>query len=227
MMGSPDRSRQRRRAPAARGDDRKAFRGREVRADIRRVGRVRRPWRLRPACQRQRLGARPAAGDQRELGRRADLREMALQDHRQAVSAALRGRVRICGARRNRDEISLGRRDQAEWKSDGQLRRLRQPMGRQADGAGRLVRRRIDLVSTTWSATSGSGRRIVGTPVTKARRPMARHGRAAIATAASSAAVPGTAIQTTSARRTAAGSPPSAGATTSASGSPGRLPLKS
>ena len=94
-------SRRRQRAPAARGDDRQAFRGGEVRADIRRMGRLRRPWRLRPACRRQRLGARPAPGDQRELGRRADLREMALQDHRQGISAAVRGRVRICGARRN------------------------------------------------------------------------------------------------------------------------------
>ena len=108
---------------------RQAFRGREVRADLRRVGRLRRAWRLRRACQRQRLGARPAARDQRELGRRADLCEMALQDHRQELSAALRGRVRICGARRNGDGLSLGRRHQAGWQGDGQLRRLRSANG--------------------------------------------------------------------------------------------------
>ena len=45
--------------------------------------------------------------------------------------------------------------------------------------------------------------------------------------AALSAAVPGTTIQTTSARRTATGPTPTTGTTTSASGSPGRLPLKS
>ena len=68
-------------------------------------------------------------GDQRELGRRADLPEMAVQDHRQAISAAVRGGIRICGARRKRDGISLGKRDQVGWQGDGQLRRLRQPMG--------------------------------------------------------------------------------------------------
>ena len=68
----------------------------------------------------------------------AGVRQMALEDHRQALSAAVRGRVRICGARRQRDEISLGRRHQIEWESDGQW--LRQPMGREADGAGRLLR---------------------------------------------------------------------------------------
>ena len=61
------------------------------------------------------------------------------------------------------------------------------------------------LVSTTWSATSGSGRRIAGTRATTGRRQTAPHGPAAIAVAASAAAVPGTAIQATSARRTAAG----------------------
>ena len=83
MMGSPEGEGNDERASAAPGDDREAVRRSEVRADVRRVGRLRRPWRLRSACQRQRLGPRPAAGDQRELGRRADLREMALEDHRQ------------------------------------------------------------------------------------------------------------------------------------------------
>ena len=110
-----------------------------------------------------------------------------------------------------RDEISLGRRHQAERQSDGQLRRLRQPMGRQANGAGRLVRRERVSVSTTWSATSGSGRRIAGTTTTTGRRPTARHGRAATAVAASSAAVPGTTVRVSSARRTAAGTPPTSG----------------
>ena len=50
---------------------------------------------------------------------------------------------------------------------------------------------RTHLVSPTWSAMSGSGRRIVSTTATRERRPTARHGRAAIAVAASSAAVPG------------------------------------
>ena len=83
------------------------------------------------------------------------------------------------------DDIKL------ERQADGQLQWLRQPMGRQANGAGWLLPREPRSVSTTWSATSGSGRRIAGTTVTRERRPTARHGRAAIATPASSAAVPG------------------------------------
>ena len=118
-----------------------AFRRREICADVRRMGRLRRPRRLQAACRRKRLGARSAARDQSELGRCANLCEMALQDHWQGLSAALRGRVRICGARRNSNGLSMGGRDQAERRGDGQLRRLRQPMGRQADRAGRVVRR--------------------------------------------------------------------------------------
>jgi len=87
--------------------------------------------------------------------------------------------------------------------------------------------RRMHLACTTWWATSLSGRRIVGTPVTRARRPTARRGGTAIAAAASSAAVPGTAFQAASARRTAAGTRPASGASSSAFGSPGRLALKS
>ena len=41
----------------------------------------------------------------------------------------------------NSDGLSLGLRHQAERQGDGQLQRLRQPMGRQADGAGRLIPR--------------------------------------------------------------------------------------
>ena len=41
----------------------------------------------------------------------------------------------------SRDEISLGRRNQVERLADGRLRRLRQPMGQQANGAGRLIPR--------------------------------------------------------------------------------------
>jgi formylglycine-generating enzyme required for sulfatase activity len=82
-------------------------------------------------------------------------------------------------------------------------------------------------LSTIWSATSGSGRRIVGTRATKARRPTARRGRAAIAVTASSAAIPGATFRSASARRSASGSPPASGSATLVSGSPGRLALKS
>ncbi len=92
-------------------------------------------------------------GDQRELGRCANLRQMAIGNYGQELSAALGGGVRIRRARRNRDQISVGRRHQARWKGDGQLRRLRQPMGRQADGGGRLVPR-----EPVWSLRHGRQR---------------------------------------------------------------------
>ena len=40
------------------------------------------PWRLQPACQRQRLGARPATSDQCHMGRCKGLCRMALQNDR-------------------------------------------------------------------------------------------------------------------------------------------------
>ena len=71
-----------------------------------------------------------------------------------------------------------------------------------------------------------NGCRIAITITTTERPRTARHGPVAIAVAASFAAVPGTTIHGSSARPTAAGSPPTTG-TTWASVSGGRLPLKS
>src|SRR5437870_3357194 len=72
-------------------------------------------------------------------------------------------------------------------------------------------------------ATCGNGRRTAGTIAIKAHRPTARLGHPEIAVAVSSAAVHGSTIRGTSARPAAAGSTPSAGATTSAFGWGGRL----
>ena len=80
-------------------------------------------------------------------------------------------------------------------------------------------------VSTTWSATSGSGRRIAGTTITTVRPTTAQHGRAAIVISASSAAVPGTPSGRPPLRAPQQGQIPSPGATSWASGSPGHLPL--
>jgi TIR domain/Sulfatase-modifying factor enzyme 1 len=44
----------------------------------------------------------------RHLGRRPALRSVAVEDHRQALSVAQRGAIRICRARRNSDALSLG-----------------------------------------------------------------------------------------------------------------------
>ena len=69
--------------------------------------------------------------------------------------------------------------------------------------------------------TSGSGARMSGTTATDARRRTDRPGsRAAMQVAVWSAAVPGTTFRRSSARPSASGSPPTTGATTSASGWP-------
>lgn len=83
--------------------------------------------------------------------------------------------------------------------------------------------------STTWWAMSGSGRKIVTTTATTGLRRTARPGPAVvIAAAVSCAAAPGSLLQSTSAPRAAAGTPPSLGSTTSVSASAGRfLPLES
>ena len=226
-MGSPEGEGDESERPQHEVKIAKPFAVGEVRTDLRRMGRLRRPWRLQPACRRRRLGARPAAGDQRGLGRRAGLCEMALMVDRQVLSAALRGRIRICGARRNRDQISLGRRHQARRQADGQLRRLRRRVGRQADGAGRLVpgervrslrhgRQRLGvdggLLERQLRRRAGRWRRMDERRLQSPRRPRRFLDRRS---------------RSSSAPRTASGPSPAAGTTSSGSGSPGRLPLKS
>jgi Sulfatase-modifying factor enzyme 1 len=53
------------------------------------------------------------------------------------LSRATGSRMGVCRARRNNDGLLLGRRDR---QGQRQLRKLRQSMGQQADGSGRLVR---------------------------------------------------------------------------------------
>ena len=101
------------------------------------------------------------------------LRRLAVEKDRQVVSAALGGRIRVCDARRDTDGLSLGQHRRHE---QCQLPRLWQPMGRQANRAGRVVCALTGSVSMTWWAMSGSGRRIATTTHTTARRRMARLG---------------------------------------------------
>jgi Sulfatase-modifying factor enzyme 1 len=61
---------------------------------------------------------------------------LAVEKDRQVVSAAHGGRIRVCDARRDTDGLSLG---QCRRHQQCQLPRLWQPMGRQANRAGRLV----------------------------------------------------------------------------------------
>src|ERR1700722_19834548 len=104
-------------------------------------------------------------------------------------------------------------------------------MAAAVNGPTRKQRRSVlspqtNSASLTWSATSGNGRRIVGTRATKARRLTGQPGRAAIAVSVSSVAAPGATFPAISARRTANGSLPSIGTAILPSGSPGPLPPK-
>ena len=76
---------------------------------------------------------------------------MAVQDDRQALSAALGSRIRICGACGDHDGLSVGRRHRHE---QCQLQRLRQPMGQQTNGAGWFIRPErfglYDMVGNVW-----------------------------------------------------------------------------
>ena len=128
MMGSPKEEEghaQNRRA-AAQCVHQATFRGLPLRDHVRGMGRLRAPWRLRLAGARNRLGTRPAAGDERELGRRPAICCVAVQAHRQDLSPSDGGGMGICRARREADGVFLGRRDRQEQR---QLLRLRQPMG--------------------------------------------------------------------------------------------------
>src|SRR5262245_19543392 len=83
------------------------------------------------------------------------------------------------------------------------------------------------LVCTTCTAMHGSGSKIVITTTTMGRPAMVRRGPLAIAVAAWSAAVSGSTFHRSSARPAATGTPPAIGAASQASGSGGRLPVKS
>ena len=73
--------------------------GGRPRGHLRRVGRLRSRRRLRRAPpRRRRLGPRPAPGGPRELGRREELRRLALRGDRRRLPPADRGRVGVRGA---------------------------------------------------------------------------------------------------------------------------------
>ena len=84
----------------------------------------------------------------------------------------------------------------------------------------------ISLAFTTWPATCGNGSRIAIMTTTTVRLRTVPRGPVEIAVAVSSAAVPGTAPLSSSARPTATGSTPATGTTALASVSGGRLSLE-
>ena len=123
------------------------------------------------------------------------------------------------------DGLFLGRRDR---QGERQLHGLRQRVGQEADGSGRLVCRPMHSVSTTCTAMSGSGSRIATMGTTKGPQRTVRLGsKAANAVAVSSAAAPGSTFRRISARLPASGALPSAGTTFLGSGSVGRLTVES
>ena len=121
------------------------------------------------------MGRGSKAGDQCHLGRRPAICGVALQDDRQALPAALRGRMGIRGARRHHDGLFLGRRDR---QGERQLRWLRQPVGQHARPHRSDRSRPMRSASTTWPATCGNGWRIAITTTTPERPPMVRRGPA-------------------------------------------------
>ena len=78
------------------------------------------------------------------LGRRPAIRRVAVQDDRQGLSSAFRGRVRICDAGGDADGLSVGElhRQVGELhrQEQRQLRQLWQPVGRQTNRSGWFVR---------------------------------------------------------------------------------------
>ena len=127
LMGSPEseRGRGKDEGPQHKVDVREALRRRQVRGDVRRVGRLRGRGRLYAKAQRRDLGARPASGHQRLLARRHGIRGLAFEEDRQDLPAPIRGGVGICRARADQGHGSEhpflhGRHDQLPA---GQLRR--------------------------------------------------------------------------------------------------------
>ena len=76
--------------------------------DIHRMGPVRRRGRLQVQSARSGLGAGRSPGDQRQLGRRERVHRVADKDDGKTLSAAHRGGVGICGARRVDDSLLVG-----------------------------------------------------------------------------------------------------------------------
>ena len=83
--------------------------------------------------------------------------------------------------------------------------------------------KRTRLGYTMFWATCGSGRRTAGTRVIRALRPTGACGDRATVPCVCCAAAPGTADRSTSARPTASGTPPGAGAAAAGSVWPGQL----
>ena len=187
------------------GHDRQAVCGVQVRSDVRRMGRLRRRMANALKLADGGIGTRHTAGDQRQLGRRPDLRGMALQDDGQALP--------VCSRRPNGN---MRRAPEPRRPITGATRSARgTPTATAAAASGTTNRPhqsarspQMSLASTTWPATCGNGCRIAIMITIKARPPTARRGPVVIAVAVSSAAVPGTAFHGSFARPAATGSPP-------------------
>ena len=197
------------------GDHCQAVRGRALRRDAGRVCGLRegdRPQarrRVPQLCWRSVAAAGPAqlaiAGlcarrspprGLRQLDRRQGLRVMALVDDRQGLSAPLRGRARIRGARRDDNAVLVGRSDHDEA---GQLQRQALRRGRsrgvpKGDGSRSTRSRRTPGGFTTCTAMSGSGARIVAAKAMPAIPATGARAQAATANREPFAAAPGTTL---------------------------------
>ena len=199
------------RGPAAQGDHSAALRGRQVRGDVRAVGRLHGRGRLHAQAGRRDLGARQAAGDQRVVGRRPAVRGVAGQEDRQTLPAADGGRMGIRGPGPDQDT-----RDQCAvlHRRDHQLQagQLRRQFHVQQGPAGRLppedARRRLAAEERLRPARHarqrvGVGGGLLQDQLRRRARRTARPSQPPIAACASCAAAPGTTIPGFCARPTA------------------------
>ena len=102
-MGDLVRRRRCRRRAGADGEHSAPLRGRQIRNDVRAVGRMRCGRCVPAGSRRHRLRPRRPAGDARDLGGCAGIRGLAVGDDGKAVPAAERGRMGVRGAGGKRD----------------------------------------------------------------------------------------------------------------------------
>ena len=225
IMGSPENEAGRRpRGSTAQGDHPPAVRCRQVRNHFGRVARLRGAWRMRGHCGRvgpdvlwlvipQYLGG--VAGSRVikcVLGRGQAVCGLDRQADRQALSTIDRSGMGVRSAGGKADGVFMGRRD---WHGQRQLQRLRQQVGQQANGSGRLIR-----AQCVWALRYARQRLGVGRGLLQRQLQWRANGRLGVDyrsrlhLSVSSAAVPRGMCPSVSVRPAATGTRPASSTTT-------------